>query len=101
MKRKAIAIPPLPATSLGRFRTHESFLLLLVEAFTNLHDYPYFLVFVFFVSSLCQGRSSSVCKTFGNAIEARSRVSKWKELKRKDGVAFVVSISIFNEASKA
>ncbi len=63
-----------------------------------------FLVFVFFVSSLCQGREFVRLQNLsGTTIEAQvlafqnGRV----QLKRKDGVAFVVSISIFNEASKA
>ena len=63
-----------------------------------------FLVFVFFVSSLCQSREFVRLQNLsGTTIEAQvlafqnGRV----QLKRKDGVAFVVSISIFNEASKA
>ena len=64
----------------------------------------FFLVFAFFVSSLCQGREFVRLQNLsGKTIEAQvlafqnGRV----QLKRKDGVAFVVSISIFNEASKA
>jgi len=63
-----------------------------------------FLIFVFFGSSVCQGREFVRLQNLsGTTIEAQvlgfqnGRV----QLKRKDGVAFVVSISIFNEASKA
>ena len=92
--------------SLGKIlRTHAKLpCLVLVEAFINLHDHAYFLLSVFLVGAVCPGREFVRLQNLsGTAIEAQilafqnGRV----QLKRKDGVAFVVSISIFNEASKA
>ena len=63
-----------------------------------------FLVLLFFVSSLCQGREFIRLQNLsGTTIEAQVLAFQngKVQLKRKDGVAFVVSISIFNEASKA
>ena len=63
-----------------------------------------FLLSFFWVGAVCPGREFVRLQNLsGTAIEAQilafqnGRV----QLKRKDGVAFVVSISIFNEASKA